>query len=140
VGPIIGHASDGDSCRRQLMLHDYRLTTGNRFRVEWDGWMFSAGLHNSGDIWGLHDQDFVYNGKKLINSLDSPVRVLQLGSETCFLEHVGHIYSKYSVDQHDLNNGNIIRVDRQNCASAQRLCQAKVRKCLAELRNLGDTH
>jgi hypothetical protein len=50
VGLVIGHASDGDSRRRQLMLHDYGLTTENRLRVEWDGWMFSAGLYNFGDI------------------------------------------------------------------------------------------
>jgi hypothetical protein len=33
VGSIIGHASDGDSHRRQLMLADYLTTIGSRFRV-----------------------------------------------------------------------------------------------------------
>ena len=140
VGPVIGHASDRDSHRRQLMLHDYGLTTENRFRVDWNSWMFSTSLYNSRDIQGLHDQDFIHNGKKLINPLDSPVCVLQLGFETCFLEHVGHIYSKFSIDQYGLNNEDITRIDRQNWANVQRLCQAKARKCLAELCNLGNTH
>ena len=41
VGPIIGHASDGDSRRRQLMLLDYRGGGGRRLTVDWEGWVFS---------------------------------------------------------------------------------------------------
>ena len=37
VGPIIGHASDGDSRRRQLMLIDYRGLEGRRLSVDWEG-------------------------------------------------------------------------------------------------------
>jgi hypothetical protein len=76
VGPILGHASDGDSRRHQLMLLDYLTTTQNRYTVPWEGWLMCAGLDNEGRIYGLHDQDFIHNGKKLINPLDSPVRIL----------------------------------------------------------------
>lgn len=34
VGPIVGHASDGDSRRRQLMLYDYKNEAGNRLSVD----------------------------------------------------------------------------------------------------------
>jgi hypothetical protein len=44
VGPIIGHASDGNSRRQQLRLQDYMSKT--RIRV-----------------CRLHDQDFIHNGK-----------------------------------------------------------------------------
>jgi hypothetical protein len=55
VGPIVGHASDGDSRKRQLMLQDYKMKGFMRLEVPWDGWVFSAGLHAKGDTWGLHD-------------------------------------------------------------------------------------
>ena len=69
VGPIIGHASDGDSRRRQLMLVDYQSNEGIRLDVGWEGWVFSASLNPSGNAKGLHDQDYIHNGKKLINPL-----------------------------------------------------------------------
>ena len=37
VGPIVCHASDGDSRHRQLMLADYLGKTGSRLRVPWEG-------------------------------------------------------------------------------------------------------
>lgn len=42
VGPLIGHASDGDARRRKLMLEDFGATDGIRFTIPWDGWLFSA--------------------------------------------------------------------------------------------------
>lgn len=54
VGPIIGHASDGDSRRRQLMLQDYKMKGFMRLEVPWNGWVFFAGLHAKGDAWGLY--------------------------------------------------------------------------------------
>ena len=76
VGPIVGHASDGDSRRRQLILSDYRSQEGTRLRVDWDGWLLTSSLNKHGDASGLHDQDWIHNGKKLINPLDSPVKTL----------------------------------------------------------------
>jgi hypothetical protein len=76
----------------------------------------------------------------LINPLDSPVRALQLGSETCFLEHIGLVYNTFTIDEHGLTLEDIHRTDLQNWAFAQRICQSKVRACLARLRYTGDTH
>ncbi|KAL3694044.1 hypothetical protein R1sor_007695 [Riccia sorocarpa] len=36
VGPVIGHASDGDSRRRKLMLSDYRSVSGSRWNLDWE--------------------------------------------------------------------------------------------------------
>jgi hypothetical protein len=44
----------------------------------------STRLNGIHDAWGLHDQDYIHDGKKLINPLDSLVKSLQLGVETCF--------------------------------------------------------
>jgi hypothetical protein len=81
----------------------------------------------------LHNHDYIHNEKKLINPLDSPVRVLQLGGDICCLEHVGLVYNKFSVDEHRLKLEDIHQTDRQNWASAQRICQLKVRNCLKKL-------
>jgi hypothetical protein len=140
VGPIIGHASDGDSRRRQLMLRDYTSKSGPRFAIPWVGWMLSASSMDGTTVTGLHDQDFIHNGKKLINPLDSPVRVLQLGLDVCALEHIGLVYHRFSYDDHGLALEDIQRSDRQNWASAQRLCSAKTRHCLRELREAQDVH
>jgi len=81
VGPIVGHASDGDSRRRQLMLQDFRGLQGPRLRVGWEGWVFSSLLNANGEATGLHDQDYIHNGKKLLNPIDSNVHILRLGGD-----------------------------------------------------------
>jgi hypothetical protein len=134
TGPIIGHASIGDSRKRQLMLSSYTCADGQRYGISWPGWVMSGTVIASGQVQGLHDQDFIHNGKKLINPLDSPVRVLQLGGDICCLEHLGMVYNKFSYDEHGQRLEDIQRTDKQNWASAQRICQQKVRNCLRQLR------
>ena len=85
VGPLLGHASDGDSRRRKLMLQDYigRGKSGPRFDLGWEGWPLSHAIVTADGqthAYGIHDQDFIHNGKKLINSLDSISRRLQPGA------------------------------------------------------------
>ncbi len=41
------------------------------FEIEWLGWLMSTRLNGVHDAWGLHDQDYIHNGNKLINPLDS---------------------------------------------------------------------
>ncbi|KAL3689919.1 hypothetical protein R1sor_016228 [Riccia sorocarpa] len=88
VGPIIGHASDGDSRRRKLMLSDYCSKFGTRWKLEWESWMLSGCVASSGDVYGLGDQDHPHNGKKLVNPLDKSTYPLVLGDHHACLEHV----------------------------------------------------
>lgn len=37
IGPMIGHASNGDSRCKQLMLSYYKSKDGTRFAMPWDG-------------------------------------------------------------------------------------------------------
>jgi hypothetical protein len=78
IGPILGHANNGDSRRRKVMLVDYLSDSGERYRIPWDGWLMSACIDSEDRVLGFHDQDYVHNDKKLINPLDSPVWILQL--------------------------------------------------------------
>ena len=140
VGPIIGHASDGDSRRRQLMLQDYRGVEGPRLTIQWEGWLFSTALNFRGEATGLHDQDYIHNGKKLLNPIDSNVRTLRLGGDLALHQHICQVFNRFTVDEHGLLQEDFDRKDRQNWASAQRLCSQKVRDCLRNLRLTKDVH
>lgn len=88
----------------------------------------------------MHDQDYIHNGKKLLNPLDSSVKTLQLGGDIATIGHIGMIFNKYTQDEHGLRMVDVKRDDRQNWAYAQRLCTFKVRKCLQLLRDSDDVH
>ena len=88
-------------------------------KVDWHGWIFSAKFDCNGDGVGFHDQDFIHNGKKLINPIDSPMRTLQLGSDVVTLTHLGLVYNKFSCDQHGLKLEDTNRKDQQNWVSSQ---------------------
>ncbi|KAL3684792.1 hypothetical protein R1sor_002814 [Riccia sorocarpa] len=114
VDPVIGHASDGDSKRRKLMLADYGDSSGVRWKLDWDGWIFSGVVSPTGDVYGLGDQDPPHNGKKLVNPLDRSTHLLVLGDHHACLEHVQLIYKLYPHDMHALNFDDVVRRDRQN--------------------------
>ena len=116
------------------------LAEGSRFKVDWPGWVMSASFTIVGHVKNLHDQDYIHNGKKLINPLDSPVRLLQLGGDVCCLEHLGFVYNMFSFDEHGLRWEDIDKTNRLNWASTQRLCQTKVRDCLELFRTSTGHH
>lgn len=74
----IGHASDGDSPRRKLMVGAFG--DGN-FSIPDDNFTMACSANSDGDItgFGLPDQDFIHNGKKLINGMDQSNRDLTIG-------------------------------------------------------------
>lgn len=96
------------------MIEDYKAVEGIWLKVEWSGWFFSSSLDTVSDAKGFHDQYFIQNVKNLINPLDSPVRVLQLGGDVTLLKHVEMIYNKFTHDEHGLKLEDTTRKDRQN--------------------------
>lgn len=46
VGPLLGHASDGDARRRKLMLEDYTgfRKSGPRFNLGWEAWQLTHSM------------------------------------------------------------------------------------------------
>ena len=97
LGPIAGHSSDGDSRRRQLMLKDYSSTSGLRYQIPWEGWTLTE-LYNGCNVIGLHDQDYIQNGKKMVNPLFSGRRELVLGNDYISFVHVRMVYHTFKVD------------------------------------------
>jgi hypothetical protein len=76
--PIIGHFLYGDSRRRQLMLKYYYSTTGIRCQIPWEGWRLT-GLYDIFKVMGLYIQDYIHDGKTLVNPLFSDRRDFIVG-------------------------------------------------------------
>lgn len=82
LGPLIGHASDGDTRRRKLHLQQSLSRDGDRYRLASANFSMSGKIvHVNGQkiLCDLSDQDFVHCGKKLINHLKHSSRVLSIG-------------------------------------------------------------
>jgi hypothetical protein len=107
------------------MLVAYR-GFGSRFKINWDGWVFSAFCDEVGGVRGLHDQDFIHNGKKMINPIHLGVQTLQLVGDMVVSGHLGLVYQKYTTDEHGMKLEEVTQDDRQNWALAQCMCQVKV--------------
>ena len=65
---------------------------------------------------------------------------MQLGGDLCILEHIGLVYQKFTADDHGLKLEDVKRIDRQDWASAQRLCATQTMNCLKMLRESKDVH
>ena len=74
----------------------------------------TATVDEKGNCSRLHDQDWIHNGKKLVNPLDSPMKTLQLGEDRAFHTHLRMVYKKYSYNEHGLKLVDVQRKDRQN--------------------------
>lgn len=96
------------------MLLDYRAQGGDRLRVEWPHWMFIVALDGKGDAMGFHDQDYIHNGKKLINPLFSIARTLMLGGFLCASQHLEMVYNHFLLKEDGLLQVDIYRKNRQN--------------------------
>ena len=120
------------------MLQDY-LTPSIclRYKLPWDGWIFTGQMRND-MVSCLHDQDFIHNGKKLVNALDNPSRQLVIGDVWITLNHVSLVYNNFSIDAHGLRECDIMREDRQNWAGAQRIASRNVTNCLKMLYQGGE--
>lgn len=122
------------------MLQDFKDKDGTRLSVDWEGWVFTSALNMQGEATGLHDQDYIYNGKKLLNPIDSNIRTLRLGGDLALHQHICQVFNCFTFDEHGLLQQNYDKKDRQNWASTQRLCSEKVRACLRSLRLSSDVH
>ena len=136
LGPIIGHSSDGDSRRRMLMLKDYYSTRAMRYQIPWEGWSL-IGLYDGFKVIALHDQDYVHNGKNLVNPLFSGRQDLIVEKELISFNHVRMVYNNFKVDHHKLKIEDIEKSDLQNWGSAQRIASRHVHRCLKEMRSTG---
>lgn len=114
------------------MLTDYKSLAKERLSIDWEGWLLIASFDEDGNCKGFHDLDWIHNGKKLMDPLDSPVKILQLGEDRAFYTHLEMIYNKYSFDEHGLKLEDVKRKNRQNWASSLSKKNSRVFSCNEE--------
>ena len=124
LGPLVGHASDGDVRRRKLHLEDSNSVEGVRYSIDHENFIFSGRLDEVNGkkfVVDLSDQDYVHNGKKIVNHLMHPSRVLSLGGNLCFMNHLQLLVNNEHMSSfdHGLQQPDIERRDRMNWESTQ---------------------
>ena len=142
LGPLVGHASDGDSRRRKLHLANSNSNEGVRYKIKHPNFSYNGKLvklNNQKFVVDFSDQDFIHNGKKLVNHLMHPSRVLSLGGNLCHMNYVQLIISNPTITnfQHELQQSDVDCPDRMNWESSQRLLFPKLRDCLLRI-NTGE--
>ena len=140
LGPLVGHSSDGDSRRRKLHLENSTSMRGVRHGIDNENFIFTGRLVQEGGkrfVADLSDQDYVHNAKKLVNHLMHPSRVLSLGGNLCFINHLQLLIDNDNLSSfdHGLQQPDVDRKDRMNWESAQRLLFPKVRESLLKINN-----
>ncbi len=88
-------------------------------------------------IENFSDQDYIHNGKKLINHLKHGSILLFTGDNLRHMNHIQLLYQneeisrlEYGIQQHDID-----RQDRMNWESAQRMLFPKVIAALKKINN-----
>ena len=141
VGPLIGNASDGDSRRRHLMLN-HAQAGGERFQPipKPDGFHLTAEKiiqdadeEGQFNIRRLGDQDYIHVHKKLVNHLFHEARVITLGNSLVHSNYLLLVQQMFDFHEHGLSREDVIRTDRQNWTSAQRISFDKVINCLQQV-------
>ena len=87
-------------------------------------------MYDGFKVIGLHDQDYIHNGKKLVNPFFSGRRYLIIGKELISFNLVRMVYNNFKVDEHKLKIEDIERIDPQNWGSTQHITSRHVQRCL----------
>lgn len=67
-----------------------------------EGWVFASSINAHKEATGLHDQDNIHNGKKLLNPIDSNVCTLRLGGDLALHQHICQVFNRFTIGQHGL--------------------------------------
>ena len=92
------------SALRKLHPESAEDTQGQRYRLEHHSFIHSVKLcivNGKAQIEGLADQDFIHDGKKLVNYLLHPSRILQIGAYKCHMNHLKLRLDNSSLTVHD---------------------------------------
>ena len=137
LGPMIGHASDGDPRRRKLQRADMLRKGDNMFTLEPPSFTHSMRVftdtNGQEQFRDLHDQDYIHCGKKLINALHQSSRVLTVGPQkTAHMNHLTAVMDDTTNLSHGLRSGDDRRsgYTAMDWPSAERLMSPRVLECL----------
>lgn len=123
---IYNIATDGDSRPLSAMkiLSKIGQSDKSYFDCEW----FSCGGYADTTF----TQDTVHILTKLRNRLLTYSRIFPIGSTIVSLSYIKYLIENVSKDKHLLTSYDIEPKDRQNFASAEKLCSEKTMKCLMD--------
>lgn len=135
LGPGIGHASDGDSRRRKLMLNQSVGVVDRYHPVPVDlGFIMPARIEVTAAgkrlLKDIYDQDCIHNDNKIVNPLDHPTRILQLGRYSAHMNHLRLVMATFPPCTHAVD---VPRKDRQKWDVVQRLEFLSVQTCLLDI-------
>ena len=80
LGPLVGHASDGDARRRKDLM-EQAFDASQTYTVGHPNFRIHASVRETPEgsyVYNLMDQDFIHNAKKLVNPLDHSKHVLSI--------------------------------------------------------------
>ena len=144
IGPLIGHASDGDSRRRKAFrrtMLSTKVEVGQRRYGLGRADFTHTGLVVNGIPTGIMDQYFFHNFKKLINCFDNPQKVLTIGNAG--IAHINDLRVLKTADNlvHGVRDADLARngFDKTDVPSAQRIVSKKVITFLEAKIKGGDT-
>ena len=140
LGPLVGNGSDGDSRRRKLHIHNALDANkdSQRYKLPHENFTMSGKIvqvEGKSIIENLSDQDYIHNGKKMVNHLKHASRLLYIGENLCHMNHLQLLYQNNEISrmEHGLQQQDIDRQDRMNWESAQRALFPKVRTALKKI-------
>ena len=141
IGPLIGHASDGDSRSRSLMLinRNHSLLTDRRQPIPFDeGFTLSAKKEPSDPgryvIRNIGHQDAIHQHRKFINPIDHLTRIMMIGPRYMIrMNHLQMVAGRFPTIRHLITKNLITRKDRQNWKEFQEISFLGLQDCLKEI-------
>ena len=128
IGPLRGHASDGDAKRRKLMLESIYKGT---FGLNEDGFFMKSDIVDGHPL--IMIQDPIRIGKKLRNPLLSSRRTIFWEHFLAHKNHLRLVTELFTREEHGLLDEDINVKDKQNYLAVQRISFPRVRMCLEKL-------
>ena len=128
IGPLRGHASDGDAKRRKLMLESIYKGT---FGLNEDDFLMKSDIVDGHPL--IMIQDPIRMGKKLRNPLLSSRRTIFWKHFLAHKNHLRLVTELFTREEHGLLDEDINVKDKQNYLAVQRISFPRVRMCLEKL-------
>ena len=127
LGPLVAHASDGDSRRRKLFEDTANVPL--------------AQLCSQPSDLILSDPDYLHNAKKIFNQMDSNRGLLVLGKGNVSMSYLNRLIQEIDIFEHGIKHrdvsGDRDRMNFESCQRAAKKSAIESLQALNEEKNLG---
>ena len=112
LGPLAGRSSDGDPRRRKAFSMSSTIKSmpniNDLFTIDTPMFTFGTIMRTMGPVMNM-DQDYIHNGKKLVNVLGSATRTILLGEWQLNLGVLKVIRDNFTMAEHGLQKADLER-------------------------------